>query len=599
MEHKTNIVISGYYGFDNIGDEAILYVIVKSLKQNIPNVQITVLSNNPEKTAKTYRVNSVNRWNLKSVSKCIGRCDLLISGGGSLLQDVTSNKNILYYLGVIKIAQLYRKKVVFYSQGVGPVNNKINRFLIKKVLKKVDGIFVRDNGSKQLLLDSGIKRNVHVVMDPVFGIKSTKKVNLFGHKKVGIYLREWENTDEIVSCVAEGCKYLISIGYEVYMVGMQYEHDVKIAKGVAKSVDNQHLHVVDKPLSILQVLAYTEQFDFVIGMRLHSLIMAYALNVPMIALSYDPKVENIMQEMNIRHCIQTTQLSEERLIEYIDYMDNNSRLQKEIIQKTLKHKASELQAPIRFIRQLLKQKIDIMGVDVDNVTMKQAIGRFKTFMGKDKLHLVCTPNPEIIMRAKEDKSLKNILANADLVVPDGIGVVIASKILKGTSLKERVAGFDLVQNTMKISKDKEYKYFFFGSKPDIAKLASEKMSEKYPNIEVVGYRDGYFEDSETDEIVDQINKSGANILLVGLGAPKQEQWIVDNRDKLDNIKVAVGVGGSLDVMSGEVKRAPVLFQKLGMEWFYRLISEPTRAKRMLVLPKFLIEVVEKRIKSKF
>ncbi len=144
-------------------------------------------------------------------------------------------------------------------------------------------------------------------------------------------------------------------------------------------------------------------------------------------------------------------------------------------------------------------------------------------------------------------------------MPDGIGVVIASKILKGDRLPERVAGYDLVQNTMKNSKG--YKYYFLGSKPHIADTARKNMQMAYPNIEVVGSHDGYFKDDS--HIIEDINNSGANILLVALGAPKQELWIKDNAEKLVNIKVAIGVGGSLDVMAGVVKRAPKIYQKLG------------------------------------
>ncbi len=147
----NKIVISGYYGFDNIGDEAVLYTIISTLKSEIPDVSITVLSNNPEKTAELYEVKSINRWDIKSIARVIKNSDMLISGGGSLLQDITSSKTIPYYLAIVKIAQLYRKKVVFYSQGIGPVDKKLGRSLIKRVANKVDAIFVRDIASKDLL----------------------------------------------------------------------------------------------------------------------------------------------------------------------------------------------------------------------------------------------------------------------------------------------------------------------------------------------------------------------------------------------------------------------------------------------------------------
>lgn len=239
----------------------------------------------------------------------------------------------------------------------------------------------------------------------------------------------------------------------------------------------------------------------------------------------------------------------------------------------------------------MSKRIDVFGVSISNITMEQARAKVKEFVKSNKCHSIYTPNPEIIMLAKEDAAFHQILEEADLVVPDGIGVVIASRIKKGEKLPERVAGYDLVQNTMKDAVKEGYKYYFFGSKPGISEQAAVKMREAYPGIQIVGTRDGYFKPEDEESILADINASGANILLVALGAPKQEKWIEANKHRLPNVRVAVGVGGSLDVMSGNVKRAPLAFQKLGLEWFYRLLKEPTRFKRMLVLPKFLIKVI--------
>ncbi|MDF2593969.1 MAG: glycosyl transferase, WecB/TagA/CpsF family [Clostridia bacterium] len=244
----------------------------------------------------------------------------------------------------------------------------------------------------------------------------------------------------------------------------------------------------------------------------------------------------------------------------------------------------------------MKDKINILGVSIDNVTMNEAEARISQFVASPDIHTVFTPNPEIIMLANQNKKLFSILQKADLVVPDGIGVVIASKIQRGTSLGERVAGYDLVQNTMKQAVQKGYKYYFFGSKPGVAKKAAEEMRTAYPGIQIVGTNDGYFKQEETADIIADINASGANILLVALGAPKQEIWIDENKHLLKHVKVLIGVGGSLDVMAGVAKRAPLVFQKVGLEWFYRLIKEPSRIGRMMVLPQFIIEVL--RYKSK-
>lgn len=238
----------------------------------------------------------------------------------------------------------------------------------------------------------------------------------------------------------------------------------------------------------------------------------------------------------------------------------------------------------------MNEKIKILGVSISNVTMQEATSKIREFVHSDTMHIVYTPNPEIIMCARNDDNLHRILEEADMVVPDGIGVVIASRIKK-TPLPERVAGYDLVQNTMKEACKEGYKYYFFGASPGISDLAAAKMRKAHPGIQIVGTHSGYFKPEEEQQIIREINASGANILLVALGCPKQEKWIATHKHLLPNIRVAVGVGGSFDVMSGEVKRAPVIFQKLGLEWFYRLLKEPSRLGRMMVLPKFLIKVI--------
>lgn len=245
----------------------------------------------------------------------------------------------------------------------------------------------------------------------------------------------------------------------------------------------------------------------------------------------------------------------------------------------------------------MRDIINILDIPVDRISMEEATRRISEFVNSTSYHMVFTPNPEIVMLAKDNEKFKAAMKRADLIVPDGIGVVLASKILKD-SLPERVAGYDLVQNTMKQAVDKGYRYYFFGSKPGVADMAAEKMRSQYPGIQIVGTRDGYFKEEQIPEIIEDINNSNANILLVALGAPKQELWIDQYQDQLPNIRVAIGVGGSLDGMAGIVKRAPEFFQKVGLEWFYRLVSQPTRAKRMLILPKFVVEVYKEKYHKK-
>ena len=226
----------------------------------------------------------------------------------------------------------------------------------------------------------------------------------------------------------------------------------------------------------------------------------------------------------------------------------------------------------------------ILGVEISEVDREPALAIAKDFFNTEKLSLIFTPNPEIVMLAQENDELKIALDGADLCLPDGIGVVIASRILKNP-IQERIAGYDFLLELLKLRK----KVFLLGSKDGIA----EKCAEKLQNV--VGYHHGYFDESETDSIITKINSSRAELLVVALGAPKQELWLWSNRDRL-NCKVAIGVGGALDVISGNVKRAPIIWQKLCLEWLYRAICEPKRFKRLAILPKFAIDVIRSRVK---
>ncbi len=235
------------------------------------------------------------------------------------------------------------------------------------------------------------------------------------------------------------------------------------------------------------------------------------------------------------------------------------------------------------------KSVKIFGVRFDNVDAEEANKQFIALMGSDKLGMIYTPNTEIIMKAQDDPAFKAILNEGDLVIPDGIGVVLASKI-HHLGLTERVPGIELMTMMLEYCNRTGKSIYLFGGQPKVAELAAIKIKETYSNVKIAGTRDGFFESNQEISILDDINEKKPDILFVALGAPKQEKWI-NKYKKTINAKVAMGVGGSLDVWAGTVKRAPVFFQKTGLEWFYRLLKQPTRIMRMMSLPKFMIKVI--------
>lgn len=229
------------------------------------------------------------------------------------------------------------------------------------------------------------------------------------------------------------------------------------------------------------------------------------------------------------------------------------------------------------------------GVEVCAIDMDRAIEEVDRIIEEKEPSFVVAINPEKIMKAKEDEDLRALLNSARLKIPDGVGVLIASK-LKGGRINKRVTGIDLMNNICKRSAEKGYKVFLLGAKPSVAERAAEILKEKYKGLNIVGVRDGYFESE--DEVIEYIKSKSPDVLFVAMGSPKQEMFIKRNMERL-NVPLLMGVGGSYDVICGNIKRAPKWMLNLGLEWLYRLYKEPWRYKRMMVLPKFLIEVIFK------
>lgn len=239
-------------------------------------------------------------------------------------------------------------------------------------------------------------------------------------------------------------------------------------------------------------------------------------------------------------------------------------------------------------------KTDIMGLQFDNITMEEALDAAKALLQGEHAARVVTPNAEIAYEALHDENMRTLLNSAELMLPDGAGVVLASKILK-TPLKQKVAGVDFADGLLGVLETTGQSLYLLGSKPGIGELAAQKMMQKHPKLKIAGIADGYFQDEAP--VIDKINASGADVLFVCLGAPKQEQFMARHQKAL-HVKLMAGLGGTLDSFAGTVKRAPKWMIRLNLEWLYRLIKEPKRFKRMLRLPKYLWAVVCKRIRGR-
>jgi len=348
---NPKIVISGYYGFDNCGDEAVLMSIVHCLKKLRPDARIVVLSGNPEKTRGSYDVDAVGRWNPVSIARQLATCRLLISGGGSLLQDVTSARSPGYYLGVIRLALLFRKKVMIYSQGIGPLTLEKNRSKAAGVLNRCNMITLRDNGSAEFLRELGVKHDIRVTCDPVMALGREciaqngcdpdavtcdpvmtpgreSAAEQRGKPLLVTAIRNWKD-DRHIEPIAGLLDAQIVKGWDVLLVPAHYPEDAVANVRLSDRMASQP-RVIDKALTAKDFLALIASADMVLSMRLHGLICAMAMGTPMLGLSYDPKVDAFMEQAGLEdYCLPFDSLdseSAERMIEIIDMIDKSGAL---------------------------------------------------------------------------------------------------------------------------------------------------------------------------------------------------------------------------------------------------------------------------------
>ncbi|NMO98154.1 WecB/TagA/CpsF family glycosyltransferase [Paenibacillus lemnae] len=235
------------------------------------------------------------------------------------------------------------------------------------------------------------------------------------------------------------------------------------------------------------------------------------------------------------------------------------------------------------------QTVHIYGIPFSKMSFKETVVYLTEAVESGQPHQVITANPIMVMTALDNPSYKQMMQRAEIIVPDGTGIVWAAS-KAGDPVAERVTGFDLVHELFRIGETKRWRFYLLGTTPEVIQEAAERLQMQYPAAIVAGYRDGFFGADQDQEVIQEIRAASPDILLVARGADTQEPWIDKHKDAL-GVPVMMGVGGTFDIVSGKSKRAPAAFQKLRLEWLYRLLREPTRFKRMLALPKFAVKVL--------
>lgn len=336
----SKIVISGYYGYDNLGDEAILMAIISVFKSINKDIELVILSDSPDITEKRYQVKAINRNKLGELWNEIKECDLFISGGGSLFQDVTSWRSIPYYTGLLFLALFFKKKTVIYAQGIGPVKSKIYRWLIAKIANCCDLVTVRDKCSRELLINWGVKTDhVFLSVDPVFALKELdwSKVNTnrkdpdiinnnFKKNKplLGVNVRSWSDNTYLESVADAIIEMVKETEGNVLLIPMHLGQDREVCKKLKERVLNRFensdcsnkltsyikIEILEDNYGPVAMLKIYEKLDFLLGVRLHSLIFATLQDVPFVGLEYDPKIKGFIESTGINSGITAGDIGE-------------------------------------------------------------------------------------------------------------------------------------------------------------------------------------------------------------------------------------------------------------------------------------------------
>lgn len=339
------ILISGYYGFNNAGDDSVLYGIISSLHKKDPTICIGVLSNDPEKTENMFHVPAFNRWNLLEVTKRIRDYDLLLMGGGSLLQDATSPRSVLYYLGLAFVAKIFRKPVVFYAQGIGPINKRISKRLIQFIVNKVDVITVRDFESCIDLKQFGVKKEITVTADPAITIQPNtidlnigkellKELNLEGENTLAISVRSWKKEKYYLKQIAFVADHYADKGWDILFLALHHPDDIIACQQIMQQMKNNS-YIIKRQLNFKEIMSVIGNVRFVIGMRLHSIIFSAVMNTPFIGISYDPKIDRFVKRMDMYLAGHINNLKIKEIIKYIDITLKNEKEMKKTISKNM------------------------------------------------------------------------------------------------------------------------------------------------------------------------------------------------------------------------------------------------------------------------
>ena len=358
------VLVAGYYGYQNSGDDAILHSICNDILELDIDTSITVLSNQPQLTMREYPVFSVNRFNLHDVLREIRSCDVLVMGGGSLIQDATSTRSLYYYLFLIWSAKMHDKAVMLYGNGIGPIHHWYNKPAIKYVLNKVDIITLREHLSKEVLNKLGVKKPViQITADPVFNIEISQKNSYEDiyileeipkdKPLVGVMFRSWMYEESYTKKMAKICDAIIEkYDYNIVFVPMKYPADLVVSLEIIKKM-NHPAQVIENRYNEEKMIRLMGDFELILSMRLHALIYGALNNVLMLGFNYDPKVEYYAEELKIKYVKSMRHIRINDVIQQIDDIIENKATYREHLTEQVNKLKSQAKENRKYLQNLL------------------------------------------------------------------------------------------------------------------------------------------------------------------------------------------------------------------------------------------------------
>ena len=603
------LLVFGYFGSGNLGDEAILFAFKSWCEKHLSGTELIVQSADPEGTRRDHGVRAVGKFSLPGVMRALFQCDALVAPGGGLLQDATSSKSLLYYLWLMRMAQLLGKPVFLLSQGIGPLTRAAGRRRTALALRRCRHVAVRDEKSFELLKTLGVPGEIVdrsgdlvLLAEPGQGGDEDAQEPHGDTLRVGLSLRPNQDLDHLVG-VLLSCLLRMNEKQklELRLFPLSRDEDLPLLDDFAARIMKRSPELPVRMiageqsggLTVPEMEKAVSELDLMLGMRLHSLVFSARNGVPFIGLSYDPKVAVFAQECRQPVVERLGAAEPVDLMRKMETALHGGRAGVEAMNATLDASRQALARSMEKFLTILSREVQgprpIMSVPVSQLSFEQTMAYIRhTVQAGEKLHIV-TVNPEMLMNARSDANFRSLLKGAGLNTADGVGARLAFWLKFGRRI-EKVAGVELLERLLSDSSRRGLRLFLLGAKPEVIEAAVKKSAAMTPRPDVVGYHHGYLADVAPDALVREINDAGPNIICVGMGSPAQEQWIRDNMGRVC-ANVFIGVGGSFDVLACAARRAPGWVQAMGMEWLYRVIREPKRIRRIAGFPLFILLIL--------